>query len=121
MLNSLRTRLLIWQVLLLAAVVVSFGSVVFYQWRKNLFANLDAELISSATVLEGTLRGAVPVNNPPSLQSSPPLGENSTPRDGRVVMAGDVAPEIFDLPHNINLDADRISLMYLRSSTATIK
>ena len=113
MLNSLRTRLLIWQVLLLAAVVISFGSVVFYQWRKNLIANLDAELLSTATVLEGTLRGAVPVDNSPSIDPAPqqslPLAEDSTPRQGRVIMAGDVAPEIFDLPHSINLDADQIS------------
>ena len=116
MFNSLRTRLLIWQVLLLAAVVISFGSVVFYQWRKNLFANLDAELLSTATVLEGTLRGTVPVDNSTSIDSAPqqgrPLGEDSTPRDGRVIMAGDVAREIFALPHNINLDDDRISSTY---------
>ena len=117
MLNSLRTRLLIWQVLLLTAVVISFGSVVFYQWRQNLFANLDAELLSSATVLEGTLRGAVPVDNsipldPPPLQSNPPRGDSPTAREGRVIMAGDLAPDIFALPHNSILNADRLSLTY---------
>ena len=118
MLNSLRTRLLIWQVLLLTAVLISFGSVVFYQWRQNLFSNLDAELLSSATVLEGTLRGAVPVDYSTPIKTPSPrsgsvdVDENSTSRVGREIMAGDVAPKIFDLPHNLISNTDQISSTY---------
>ena len=132
--KSLRTRLLIWQVLLLTAVVVTFGSVVFIQWQQNLYSDLDAELLSSATVLEGTLRGAFPIDleteKPPGQRPRrrpPPNrfnqrhenaafpqnkegdldGNEPNDRVGRIILAGDVETHVFDLPHDLLVNAHR--------------
>ncbi len=102
MLNSIRNRLLIGQLLLLTSVVCGFGATVFFQWRARLFANLDAELLSSATVLEGTLRGAFPVDNP----------DQPSSREGRVILAGDIAADLLALPHNLILNSDARTSTY---------
>jgi len=133
MFNSLRTRLLIWQVLLLTAVVVAFGSVVFHQWRKGLLSDLDKELLSSAAVLEGTLRGiaaeegaSVPRptlgktlgktlgTGPPKDREGPNFGakDRAGAPGGSSILAGDVNPDIFDLPHNLAVNSRRSQSTY---------
>jgi two-component system, OmpR family, sensor kinase len=59
MFKSLRLRLMVWQLLLLALVVAGFGTAVYLQTRQNIFSEMDAELLGAARVIEGTIRAYV--------------------------------------------------------------
>ncbi len=56
MLKSLRWRLQLWHALILLAVIVAFGGVLFLEVRRSRMDEIDAELLAAARVLEGTLR-----------------------------------------------------------------
>ena len=113
--------MLIWQVLLLTTIVAGFGSAVYFQWRQNLFSNVDAELLSTATVLEGTLRGYTnSVLGPPldrhKASNSKPNGHHpprrrkrigEPPRNKHTIRAGDIDPDVFSPPHNLVARRDR--------------
>ncbi len=76
--KSLRWRLQIWHTGILLTVVFVFGAVIFYQFRRSTFAEVDAELLSGARVLEGSILASLPrppggpPNGPPGGQPGPP-------------------------------------------------
>ena len=53
---SIRVRLTLWYVLLLAIVLAFFGVVVFLSLRHVLYSNLDASIRSSADAILGTIQ-----------------------------------------------------------------
>lgn len=106
MTKSLRIRLLIWQIALLAMVVIAFGWIVFAQWRKNYFADIDTRLTSTASILEGTLRAyAFDGSRPLPSKRAPDglFGRRKPPANERHIYAGDFPPETFDLPHSLTM------------------
>ncbi len=56
MAKSLRWRLQIWHAAILSLVVGGFAAVVYFQFRRSLLDEVDAELLSGARILEGVLR-----------------------------------------------------------------
>lgn len=58
MFRSIRGTLLIWQVLLLAAVVVGFGTTLFWRVRHATLKQIDADLLGAAQVLAAQLQPA---------------------------------------------------------------
>lgn len=65
MLRSLRTRIQVWHAVILTLVIVSFATAFWHQLHQARLDEIDAELLSSARVLEGTLRSV----SPPGLET----------------------------------------------------
>lgn len=65
--KSLRWRLQIWHALILASVIVGFGAALYFQMRRATFNDIDAELLSSARIIDANLRapGPRPLGLPP--------------------------------------------------------
>jgi len=75
--KSLRWRLQIWHALILASVIVGFGAALYFQMRRETLNDIDAELLSSARIIDANLRapGPRPLGLPP--------GSRRFERDGR--------------------------------------
>lgn len=54
--KSLRWRLQIWHALILASVIVGFGAALYFQMRRATLNDIDAELLSSARIIDANLR-----------------------------------------------------------------
>jgi heavy metal sensor kinase len=100
MLRSIRVRLTLWYVLLLAVILAVFSAGVYFALRENLYSNLDDSLGSKAQLMDGALQ-----DNNGSLQLSTenapgdPQGEQFTrvfDASGRLVF--DNAPRSAAIP-----------------------
>ncbi len=58
--KSLRWRLQVWNALILSLVIIAFGAAFYFQLRRTTLGEIDLELLSSARVLEGSLRSLPP-------------------------------------------------------------
>lgn len=123
MIKSLKVRLLIGQLLLLAFVVSAFASVVYLQMQRLTFADVDGELLVYARLVESELQAPAPPRRPgdrpgdrpdwgpmrddgsrPMQAANPRRDERNSPRPGppRDRPAGPVPP--WDLPSDLPPD-----------------
>jgi two-component system, OmpR family, sensor kinase len=83
MIKSLRLRLQLFHAIILTAAVVLFGVAFYRQLHRSTMGEIDAELLSGARVLEGTIRGMpprvgdeflrrIPLELPPAMYRRPP-------------------------------------------------
>ena len=76
-LRSIRLRLTLWYVLLLAIILAGFSAGIYLTLRHNLYANLDDSLDTRIHDLEALVRyeGAYPTLSQSLSANSPDLGE----------------------------------------------
>ena len=60
MFKSLRWRIQIWHAVILAAVIVAFGTTMYVQHRQSRYQTIDNELAAAVEVLAGKLQAAAP-------------------------------------------------------------
>ena len=91
MLRSLRVRLTIWYVVLLAVILASFSTGVYFALRETLYGNLDDSVDTRAQVLAG----AVAVSG-----GTPTLSNADAPSDPQ----GETFARVFDSSGNVTFD-----------------
>lgn len=90
--RSLRFRLQLWNALILVVVILGFGGVLRWQMHRLQWEQIDGELLASARIIEGSLRGAPPgvidslaqdLGFPPGPLQPPPVPKNAKKRPPR--------------------------------------
>ena len=96
-----------WQTLLLLLIVGGSGTAVYLQSVRNIFSQIDTELLSGARVIEGTLRAFVEPPAESELGRRPRGGRGGRgrrgppPGDSRVFTSVDIPPRMLQLPREM--------------------
>ncbi len=127
MIPSLRTRLLLWQTLLLVAVVGGFGGILYARAVSAKMQEVDAQLEAAALYLEANLRG-IP---PHEIEGKPPPNKKGG-KDGKDGKGGKDGPKEKGMPNELVLprsldgppdspEEDRLSFVVWRPNGSVMK